>query len=432
VGETRAKSFGRAGIKGVPKLPLQHPRGETENSSEAGHAAVISVRGLTKSFGGQPVLSEVSLQVAAGESLVILGPSGGGKSTLLRIIAGLETPDTGEVLLGGRPATHLLPRQRGLGVVFQDYALFRHQTVEENIAFGLRMRGVSAAETAETVGKMLDLVRLREHRRKYPAHLSGGQRQRVAIARALAYRPAAILFDEAFSALDDVTRLEMRREIRALLRAGNTPAIFITHNQEEALEIADRIAVLNRGCVEQVGTPFEIYNRPQTEFVATFLGAANVLIGRWREGKILLGRTRLRPPPDAPPFADGQPVKVVFRPEDAVLNFQPQLLDTPYYLGRAEVEEISYAGHGERLALRLLLWAPSASDGDAASGRPPKLTLVDEGYVEGFAVTVTRSKYAVDEMELSVGDEVAVGLKSYRLLPHYPLQSESSVNLFGP
>jgi sulfate/thiosulfate transport system ATP-binding protein len=411
---------------------LQHSSGETENSSGAERPAIISVRGLAKSFGGQAVLNDVSLGVAAGESLVILGPSGGGKSTLLRIIAGLEAPDAGEVLLGGRPATHLPPQRRGLGVVFQDYALFRHQTVAENIAFGLRMRGVSAAETSKTVGQMLDLVRLREHSGKYPSQLSGGQRQRVAIARALAYRPAAILFDEAFSALDDVTRLEMRREIRALLRAGNTPAIFITHNQEEALEIADRIAVLNRGRVEQVGTPFEIYNRPQTEFVATFLGAANVLIGRWREGKILIGRTRLRPPPDAPLFADGQPVKVVFRPEDAVLNFQPQLLDTAYYLGRAEVEEISYAGHGERLALRLLLWTPPAAEGGPAAGRPPKLTLVDESYVEGFAVTVTRSKYAVDEMELSAGDEVAVGLKSYRLLPHYPLQSESGVNLFGP
>jgi sulfate/thiosulfate transport system ATP-binding protein len=391
----------------------------------------ISVRNVTKAFGAQTILDGVSFDLLEGEALVILGPSGSGKTTLLRVIAGLEQPDAGEVLIGGAPANHLPPQKRGLGVVFQDYALFRHQTVEQAVAFGLLMRNVVEAEVRRTVDEMLDLVRLREHRRKHPAQLSGGQRQRVAIARALAYRPAAILFDEAFSALDDVTRLELRKEIRALLRASNTPAVFITHNQEEALEIADRIAVLKRGRIEQIGTPFEIYNHPQSEFVATFLGAANVLIGRWREGRIWLGRTRLKPPPDAPLFAEGQPVKVVFRPEDATLNFQPQLLDTPYYLGRAEVEEISYAGHGERLALRLMLWSPSGEGADPAARRLAALSLVDESFAEGFPVTVTRSKYEVDEMGLSPGDSVAVGLKSYRLLPHYPLQSESSVNLFG-
>ncbi|HYE71721.1 MAG TPA: ABC transporter ATP-binding protein, partial [Blastocatellia bacterium] len=310
-----------------------------EISSVPSATPVISLRQVSKSFGSLKVLSDISFDLASGESFVLLGPSGGGKSTLLRIIAGLEEPDAGHVSLKGREVNDLPPQQRRLGVVFQDYALFAHQTVEENISFGLRMRRVNTTEIKQTVDKMLDLVGLQLQRHKYPKHLSGGQRQRVAIARALAYQPDAILFDEAFSALDDVTRLELRREIRLLLRASNMPAIFITHNQEEALEIADRIAILNQGKIEQIGTPFEIYNHPQTEFVATFLGAANVLIGRWREGKIMLGRTRLKVIPDAPMFAEGQPVKIVFRPEDAVLNFQPQLLDTPYFLGRALVEE---------------------------------------------------------------------------------------------
>lgn len=392
----------------------------------------MRVSGLTKTYGAQTVLAGVSFDLAPGESLVILGPSGSGKTTLLRIIAGLEQPDAGEILLNGRPATHLSPQQRGLGVVFQDYALFPQQTVEQNIGFGLRMRGAAKEEINRRVNEMLEMVGLREHRHRYPARLSGGQRQRVAIARALAYRPSALLFDEPFSALDDVTRLGLRQEIRSLLRASNLPAIFITHNQEEALEIADRVAVLHRGQIEQIGTPFEIYNRPQTEFVATFLGAANVLLGRWRDGKVLIGRTWLRALPDAPLFADGQPVKVVFRPEDVVLNFQPQLLDTPYYLGRAVVEQISYAGHGERLNLRLLLWSPSGSENDVSVNRLQKLTLVDESYAEGFPVTVTRSKWDVDEIGLESGDIVVVGLKSYRLLAHYPLQSESGVNLINP
>ncbi|MFN7949183.1 MAG: ABC transporter ATP-binding protein [Blastocatellia bacterium] len=393
---------------------------------------VISVRDLTRNFAGQQVLSGVSFDLAEGEALVILGPSGSGKTTLLRIIAGLERPDRGAVYLGEQAANPLSPQQRGLGVVFQEYALFRHQTVEQNIAFGLKMRRADKAQISATVEGMLNLTRLREHRHKYPAQLSGGQRQRVAIARALAYKPAAVLFDEPFSALDDVTRLELRRDIRSLLQASRTPAIFITHNQEEALEIADRIAVLNQGRLEQIGTPFEIYNSPQTEFVATFLGAANVLLGRWREGRVWLGRLRLNAPPDVLRLAEGQPVKVVFRPEDAVLNFQPQLLDTPYYLGRAVVEEVSYAGHSERLTLRLTLWVPVSDEADVTLHRTRNLVLIDSELAEGLPVTVTRSKWDVDEMELSTGDSVVIGLKTYRLLPHYPLQSESSVNLFGP
>jgi len=388
----------------------------------------ISVKSLSKNFGGQRVLDDISFEIDAGESLVALGPSGSGKTTLLRIVAGLERPDAGEVFLNGQRASLLPPQKRELGVVFQEHALFQRKTAERNIAFGLEARKAPREEIGRTVEKMLDLVNLREHRKKYPSQLSGGQRQRVALARALAFRPAAMLFDEPFSALDAVTRLELRREIRALLREMNIPAFFITHDQEEALELADRIIVLNRGRIEQIGTPFEVYNHPRNEFVATFLGAANVLLGRWVEGRVAVGRIRLKAAPDAPLFSERQPVKIIFRPEDVVLNFQPQLLDTPYTLGRAVVEDVSYIGHSERLVARLMLWSlphPVGAETEPDAQRPRALSLVDDSQADGFPIVITRNKWDATDMELAPGDLVVVGLKGYRLLPHYPLRSET-------
>jgi sulfate/thiosulfate transport system ATP-binding protein len=385
----------------------------------------IRVHQVSKHFGPQQILKDISLDIAQGEVVVALGPSGSGKTTLLRIIAGLEAPDNGEVRIQGKVATHFPPQQRGLGVVFQEHALFQRKTVEENIAFGLQMQGKSKEERQSVVSRLLTLTQLEAHRKKYPAQLSGGQRQRVALARALAFEPEALLFDEAFSALDAITRVELRREVRAILRAMNVPALFITHDQEEALELADRIVVLNEGKIVQEGTPFEVYNHPCNEFVATFLGAANVLLGRWSQGKVTLGRLRLKAVPDAPMLAERQAVKVVFRPEDVVLNFQPQLLNTPYYLGRAEIEDISYIGHSERLVLRLLLWTPQGNENDPEVQRLRNLTLVDETYADGFPIVITRNKWEATEMELSVGDAVVVGLKGYRLLPHYPLGVET-------
>ncbi|MGH9935851.1 MAG: ABC transporter ATP-binding protein, partial [Blastocatellia bacterium] len=358
-----------------------------------------------------------------------LGPSGSGKTTLLRVIAGLEQPDAGEVFLNGQSASLLPPQKRELGVVFQEHALFQRKTAERNIAFGLEARNLGRAEIQRTVEEMLDMVNLRAHRKKYPSQLSGGQRQRVALARALACRPAAMLFDEPFSALDAVTRLELRREIRALLREMNIPALFITHDQEEALELADRIIVLNHGRVEQSGTPFEVYNHPRNEFVATFLGAANVLLGRWVEGKVMLGRVRLRATPDAPLFSERQPVKVIFRPEDVILNFQLQLLDTPYVLGRAVVEDVSYIGHSERLIARLMLWARQSVEAGPNPQRLRALSLVDDSQAEGFPIVITRNKWDATDMELAAGDAIVVGLKGYRLLPHYPLRSESGAKV---
>ena len=354
---------------------------------------------------------------------MVPGPSGSGKTTLLRIIAGLDRADSGDICLHGALVDHFPPQHRKLGVVFQDHALFQRMNVTENISFGLRVQRAAARQIQQTVDKMLHLVRLEEHRSKYPQQLSGGQRQRVALARALAPGPAAMLLDEPFSSLDAVTRTELHREVRLLLRSMNVTALFITHDQEEALELADRIAVLNRGRIEQVGTPFEIYNHPRNEFVATFLGAANVLLARWREGEVALGALRIKGPADAPPLGERQPVKLVFRPEDVVLNFQPQLLDTPFYIGRGEVEEVSYAGPSERLVIRLSSWPAQTST--------TPLTLVDDTYAEGFSITATRSKWESTEMPLSIGDPVVVGLKDYRLLPHYPVSAESGAKVLG-
>jgi ABC-type Fe3+/spermidine/putrescine transport system ATPase subunit len=376
----------------------------------------LTVRNLSKRFGKVLTLSDISFDIVAGEMLVVLGPSGGGKTTLLRIVAGLEEPDSGEVYLNGEYANALIPRERQLGVVFQDQALFPKMTAGENISFGLRVRNVDRAQMRHRVDELLELTNLAEHRHKYPSQLSGGQRQRVAVARALAHQPTAMLFDEPFSALDAVARTELRRDIRALLLELKVTALFITHDQEEALEIADRVAVLNGGIIEQEGTPFDIYNNPRSEFVATFLGAANVLIGTWSSGRVRLGVSEMRVPTHAPVFAEQQPVRIVFRPEDVVLNFQPQLLGTPFYLGRGVVENIYYVGPIERLRIRLMLW--QATDDKQSSSR---LMLVDPGYASGFPINVTRSKWKTSEMELSIGDSVVVGLKDYRLLPYYPI-----------
>src|SRR5256886_1758369 len=262
-------------------------------SKESASQAAASVVGVSKFFGKTSVLQNISFHVAEGEALVLLGASGSGKTTILRIIAGLEQPYTGKIMLHGKDVTELPARERGVGVIFQSYALFPKMTVEKNIGYGLRIRKRRRKEIKKTVNELLSLVQLEEHRKKYPSQLSGGQQQRVAIARTLAYKPGVLLFDEPFGALDAQTRVHLRREIRGLLKKVNVPSIFITHDQEEALELGDRIAVLNEGRLEQIGTPDEVYNHPQTEYVATFLGAANLLLGVASGGFVEIGTARL-------------------------------------------------------------------------------------------------------------------------------------------
>jgi sulfate/thiosulfate transport system ATP-binding protein len=239
----------------------------------------IVVRNVTKRFGDFTALDDVSLEVDGGSLTALLGPSGSGKSTLLRIVAGLERPEAGEILISGTDATDLRPQKRGVGFVFQHYAAFKHLTVRGNIAFGLKVRKRPRAEIKERVDELLRLVQLEPFAKRYPAQLSGGQRQRMALARALAVEPKVLLLDEPFGALDARVRAELRDWLRRLHDEVHVTTVFVTHDQEEAMEVADQIAVLNHGRLEQVGSPQELYDRPATEFVMRFVGEANALGG---------------------------------------------------------------------------------------------------------------------------------------------------------
>jgi sulfate transport system ATP-binding protein len=240
-------------------------------------AAAIAVRGLSKRFGDFQAVADVSFEVPAGQLVALLGPSGSGKSTILRIIAGLESPDAGEVALTGEDATAVPVQQRGVGFVFQHYALFRHMTVRQNVAFGLEVRGSNKREVRERVDRLLHLVQLHGYADRFPSQLSGGQRQRVALARALAPEPKVLLLDEPFGALDAKVREELRTWLRRLHDEAHVTSLFVTHDQQEAFEVADRVIVLNQGHVEQVGPPQDLYEFPASPFVAEFLGAINVL-----------------------------------------------------------------------------------------------------------------------------------------------------------
>ena len=255
----------------------------------------VEVRNVTKKFGGFTALDRVSLKVESGELVALLGPSGSGKTTLLRTIAGLEFPDPGDaqVLFHGEDVTHIPASQRKAGFAFQHYALFRHLTVFENIAFGLRVRPRATrppeAKIRERVGDLLKLIQLEPLGNRFPAQLSGGQRQRVALARALAVEPKVLLLDEPFGALDAKVRKDLRRWLRKLHDEIHITTLFVTHDQEEALEVSDRVAILREGRVEQIGTPEEIYDHPASPFVYDFLGNVNLFHGRVQDGSVLVG-----------------------------------------------------------------------------------------------------------------------------------------------
>jgi sulfate transport system ATP-binding protein len=235
---------------------------------------MISARSVTKRFGEFVALDDVSVDVPSGALMALLGPSGSGKSTLLRVIAGLEKPDAGEVFISGREATQLRPQQRGVGFVFQHYAPFKHMTVADNVAFGLTVRRRPKQEIRSRVHELLELVQLEGLGKRYPAQLSGGQRQRMALARALAVEPEVLLLDEPFGALDARVRQELRDWLRRLHDEVHVTTVFVTHDQEEAMQIADHIVLVNHGRVEQLGTPQDLYERPANEFVLTFVGEA--------------------------------------------------------------------------------------------------------------------------------------------------------------
>ncbi len=350
----------------------------------------VRVLDVSKRFGETTVLENVGFEVAEDEILVLLGASGSGKTTILRIIAGLELPNSGSVVLHGKDVTNLPARERGTGVIFQSYALFPKMNVEQNIAYGLKLRRRKKKEIRASVDRLVELVHLEEHRKKFPSQLSGGQQQRVAIARALAYEPEVLLFDEPFGALDAQIRATLRREIRALLKTIRVPSIFITHDQEEALELGDRIAVLNSGRLEQIGTPFDVYNRPETEYVATFLGAANILGGTIVDGKFVYDDIVVEPE-EPVAFRNGQHVSLVFRPEDLFLRRPENLTQRYQRLADGTIEEVSFVGAFERVMVRMDL-----------RDRP--------------VFVVVRPKTETASFPLHIGQSVTAGLVRFRII----------------
>ena len=311
----------------------------------------IVLENITKRFGNQWVVDDVSLEVADKELFVLLGSSGSGKSTILRMIAGLAQPSSGRIMLHGRDVTHLTPQDRGTGFVFQNYSIFRHMSVAENIEFGLKIRKVAKKERRRRREQLLELVGLAGLGSRYAQQLSGGQQQRVALARALVYEPNVLLLDEPFGALDVKIRAQLRRSLKEIQQRLGVTTILVTHDQEEAFELADRIGVLERGRLLEVGPGETLYGRPRSLFAATFLGAGTVLVGRAEQGQAKFGALGLPIPGDAP-HDEGAPVQLLFRPEQVVLAADQLAPEVPV-LGKGKTVEASFSGALRRVRLTM-------------------------------------------------------------------------------
>lgn len=313
----------------------------------------LELKNIKKSFTGEEsVLQGISLSIAGGEFITFLGSSGCGKTTTLRIIAGLESPDEGQVFLGGKDVTNLEPNDRDVNTVFQNYALFPHMTVEENVGYGLKLKKVAKGEIKKKVSHMLELVQLSGYEKRKPSELSGGQRQRVAIARALVNNPKVLLLDEPLGALDLQLRRAMQHELKRLQKKLGITFVYITHDQEEAINMSDRIAVMNAGRFEQIGTPDEIYNHPKTSYVATFVGNANILKGKvesqtGNQALLSLGGGKVLVNAEGEKLSKGEEVTIAVRSENI-------LLDEECGCGmEAQVEEKTFAGGQLRMVLSL-------------------------------------------------------------------------------
>jgi putative spermidine/putrescine transport system ATP-binding protein len=282
----------------------------------------LELQSLAKRYGDFPAVTECSLSIAKGEFVCLLGPSGCGKTTTLQMVAGFVQPTQGRILLDGKDITGVKPARRGLGVVFQNYALFPHMTVTDNVAFGLEMRGVPAPERKRRVNETLDLVHLGALAGRYPSELSGGQRQRVAIARALVIQPPVLLLDEPMGALDAKLREEMQIELRALQRRVGITTIMVTHDQAEAMTLADRVVLMNKGRIEQVARPYDMYEHPNGRFSSTFLGKANIFEGRAQQGTVDVQGHQLPCPEGSATGA----VEYIVRPEKVEITGGPALV----------------------------------------------------------------------------------------------------------
>jgi sulfate/thiosulfate transport system ATP-binding protein len=368
----------------------------------------ITLDQVTKRYQGVPVVNDVSLDIGDGEFFVLLGPSGSGKSTLLRAIAGLSGVDHGRISLHGRDVTHVSARWRGVGLVFQNYALFRHMTVAENIEFALRVRRMKAADRRQRRQELLRLVALEGMDNRLPAQLSGGQQQRVAVARALAHKPEVLLLDEPFGALDAKIREELRRTIRQVQRELGITTVLVTHDQEEAFAMADRIGVMNLGRLLEVDQPHELYTRPATRFVATFLGAANLLLAHQTKDGIRFGKTSVQAAA-APHSSREHEVVAVVRPEEVEVGSDREALKSNF-LAHGAVEEVLFTGALERMRIRM----------DGGADVAP---LANSNGGSGAALLeVTRTLHEHRAFQVAPGQQVAVGVRRIHILPT-PLSS---------
>ncbi len=364
---------------------------------------------LTKRYEGHPVVNRLSLEIANGEFFVLIGPSGSGKSTVLRMIAGLNPVDEGRVILHGRDVTLATPQQRGVGFVFQHYALFQHMSVADNIEFGLRVRKAPAEQRQKRRDELLELVGLAGLGGRLPDQLSGGQQQRVALARALAHQPEVLLLDEPFGALDAKIRVELRRALRSIQTELGITTVFVTHDQEEAFELADRLGVMNFGRLLEVGTPSDLYQHPQTEFVATFLGTTNLMVGESTPEGIKVGPVSFPAHADAKKIEQAsitQRVQVLFRPEDVALTLPDEPLEAPQ-LGIGEIEGSNFLGSVERLRVRL----------PAIPGVRPIAPPVAFGE-DAVLIEAARTQDMARRFPLNPGDRVHVGVQRIHALVH--------------
>jgi sulfate transport system ATP-binding protein len=328
-------------------------------SARRGRPMHVTVENVVRSFGATPALHGVSLEIEPGELVALLGPSGSGKTTLLRILAGLDIPTSGRVLFDREDALKLTVQERNVGLVFQNYALFRHMTVLDNIGFGLRVRPRTRRPSRKSIRKraleLLDLVQLSGLEKRYPSQLSGGQRQRVAFARALAIEPRLLLLDEPFGALDAKVRRDLRRWLLELHNKTGHTTVFVTHDQEEALELADRVVVMSEGRIEQIGTPDQVYDTPNSPFVFFFIGESSVLPVRVEEGKIWLDE---RPLDLAAGNTPNGPARLFFRPHDVeVVDARPGTIPGVVAVlrrhGGARRVDIEIAGRRDRIEIEL-------------------------------------------------------------------------------
>ena len=330
----------------------------------------LDLQGLQKSFGATTVVRNFDMAVERGEFISFLGPSGCGKTTNLRMIAGFERPSAGTIRIGGKDVTHLPPNRRDIGMVFQSYALFPNMTVAQNVAFGLKIARKTAAEVKARVGEMLDLIRLPQLADRYPFQLSGGQQQRGALARAIATKPQLLLLDEPLSALDAKIRVSLREEIRALQRTLGITTIFVTHDQEEALSMSDRVVVMSEGRMEQVGTPFDIYNHPRTRFVASFVGTLNLLAGRVADPggpRVTVDGQDVRLGGAAAPGRAGEACTLALRPEAVALG--PGTPGCNQLTGT--IDEVSFLGAIVRVRVRFGENAVMLDTFNSPSSPPP-------------------------------------------------------------